>query len=530
MTILQSIILGIIQGLTEFLPVSSSAHLVLIPELFGWNLPEAQVFPFDVLVQLGTLVAVIIYFWSDLWKIIQCFVKGLISRKPFEDPNARLGWYLILASVPAMFSGLLLKDKVEAVFNDANATAYFLFGTAAMLVLAEILGKRSRNLKDMKWFDALWMGLFQAISIFPGISRSGSTIAGGMTRNLDRPAAARFSFLMSIPVMLGAGLISTLDVLKMPEIGSFLPVILIGFIAALLVGYLSIHWLLNFLNKRSFFIFAVYCVVLGAVVLITGAIRSSAQAASTTPTAVPVVESAVTPVAEIDTLNQNPLTVAYTGSLEWMLPVMSTCAGTIGDFSIITHNLPADQLDSTSDTVKLRWGPPDELTDYSAVLGSDRLALIVNPQNPAAFLTPELVQKIATNEITSWGQVAETCPECFTSAPAEKFSTLSPALNFYNAEEEPQQLFVETVMAGQPVASAPALLIPGGKQMVESVASDHAAFGFVPARLLNDSVKEITLNGFDPATVQMPILAISAAEPTGKAHEWLLCLQKVLNP
>ncbi|MHB8089795.1 MAG: undecaprenyl-diphosphate phosphatase, partial [Anaerolineaceae bacterium] len=132
MTLLQSIILGIVQGLTEFLPISSSAHLVLIPELLGWQIPEVQVFPFGVLVQMGTIIAVILYFWSDLWKIIKAFVKALVDRKPFEDPNARLGWYLILATIPAGLSGMLLKDKVEAVFNDPNATAYFLFGTAAL--------------------------------------------------------------------------------------------------------------------------------------------------------------------------------------------------------------------------------------------------------------------------------------------------------------------------------------------------------------------------------------------------------------
>lgn len=484
MTYIQSIILGVIQGLTEFLPVSSSAHLVLIPQLLGWNIPEAQVFPFDVLVQLGTLVAVIIYFWSDLWKIIKSFVSGLINRKPFEDPNARLGWYLILATIPAMFSGLLLKDKVEAVFNDPNATAYFLFGTAALLVLAETLGKRTRSMKDMKWFDALWIGLFQAVSIFPGVSRSGSTIVGGMTRDMDRPSAARFSFLMSIPVMLGAGLVSTLDVLKMPDLGSFLPIILVGTVAALLVGYLSIHWLLSFLNKRSFYIFAIYCTLLGAVVLITGAIRSNAQADALASTPVPVVQETVTPFSVNGTLDQNPLTVSYTASLEWLLPAMSTCAGAVGDFSIITHNLAADQLMSSTDAVLLRWGAPDPLESYSAVLGAERLAVIVHPENPLGALTPDLVRKIASNAVTSWGQAAADCPDCFSTTPTEDFSTLSPALNFYAPAEEIQMLFVQAVMAGQPVASAPALLIPGTAQMLESVAGDPAAIGFIPAHNL----------------------------------------------
>lgn len=531
MTLIQSIILGIVQGLTEFLPISSSAHLVLIPDLLGWHIPEAQVFPFGVLVQMGTLIAVILYFWNDLWKIIKAFFKGLVDRKPFEDPNARLGWFLILATIPAVISGMLLKSKVEAAFNDANATAYFLIGTAALLVLAETISKRTRNMMSMTWFDALWMGLFQALSIFPGISRSGSTIAGGMTRNMDRPSAARFSFLMSIPVMIGAGVVSLSDALKVPDLASFAPKILVGIVVALLVGYLSIHWLLGFLTKRSFYWFALYCVLFAALVLIVGAVRGNAQAAVVTPMAeTAVVQSTLNPASETGTLDQNPMTVAYTASLEWLTPAMSTCAQTIGNYSIITHNLPVEQMDASADAVKLRWGAPEHLTSYSAVLSTDRLALIVNPANPLTSLTPDLAQKIAAAAIPTWGDAAASCPDCFSSAPDSNFSALSPALNFYPGREEPQQLFVDAVMAGKPVASAPALLIPGGKQMVEAVGGDPAAFGFLPSRFLTTSVREVSLSGVDPVTLQMPILAITSAEPTGKTRDWLVCLQKVLNP
>src|SRR5512133_3470377 len=143
MTLLQSLILGIIQGLTEFLPISSSAHLVLIPHLLGWQIPEAQVFPFDVLVQIGTLVAVILYFWTDLWVIIRGFIKALVDRKPFEGEPARFGWYLLLATIPAGIAGILIKDQVEAAFNSPTSTALFLFVTAALLILAELIGKRT---------------------------------------------------------------------------------------------------------------------------------------------------------------------------------------------------------------------------------------------------------------------------------------------------------------------------------------------------------------------------------------------------
>ena len=531
MTLLQSIILGIIQGLTEFLPISSSAHLVLVPDLLGWQIPEAQVFPFGVLVQLGTLAAVIIYFWSDLVKIIVSFVKGIIQRKPFEDSNARLGWYLILATIPAMIAGLLLKDKVEAVFNDAKATAYFLFGTAALLVIAETIGKRNRNLSQMKWFDAVWMGLFQALSIFPGISRSGSTIAGGMTRHLDRPSAARFSFIMSIPVMLGAGLISTLDVIKMPGIGSFLPVILVGIVAALLVGYLSIHWLLIFLHKRSFYWFAIYCVLLAGLVLIVGSVRQQAQAASLLPTpTIHETTTEVSPTTIMTTPEDHPFSAALTPALEWMVPAMSTCAGTIEQFSIITKILATDQLESSDAQIVFRLGEPESLTNYAAQLGFERMVLIVNPQNTLNALPYDIVQKIAQGKYETWGQVSTDCSQCFSTTPNEEISTHSPVLNFFAPDDEIQGSFENTVMSGLPVANAIAWAIPSGKQMVENVAGDPAAFGLATAHYLNDSVKEIAITDIDPSLFQIPILAITNEEPSAQAREWLLCLQQVLNP
>ncbi|MEN6409051.1 MAG: undecaprenyl-diphosphatase UppP [Anaerolineaceae bacterium] len=268
MTILQSIILGIVQGLTEFLPISSSAHLVLVPHLLGWTFPQDQAFVFDVLVQLGTLVAVIVYFWKDLIAILAAFFKGIFSGKPFADPLAREGWYLILATIPAGIIGLFLKDSVEAVFGSPQITAALLLVTALLLLVAEWAGKRNRTLDQLTWKDALWIGFAQAISIFPGVSRSGSTIAGAMTRNLERPAAARFSFLMSIPIMLAAGLLAGKDMLNIPGLSSFLPVMIAGFLTAAVVGYLSIRWLLHYLNRRPLTGFAIYCVAVSIVSLV----------------------------------------------------------------------------------------------------------------------------------------------------------------------------------------------------------------------------------------------------------------------
>lgn len=268
MSFIQALVLGIIQGLTEFLPISSSAHLVIAPYLLGWTFPEQQVLPFDVLVQLGTLLAVIVFFWSDLWGIVKAFIGGLVRLKPFEDPLARQGWLLILASIPAGLAGLLLKKMVDQAFQSVVATGLFLLATALILTAAEWAGKHSRSLKSLGWVDAVLMGVGQALAIFPGISRSGTTMAGGLVRNLDRTAAARFSFLMSIPVMLAAGVLEIKDVLVIPGLSSMLPMIGVGFVAAAVVGYFSIRWLLRFVTTHSLRPFAVYCTGLGLLVII----------------------------------------------------------------------------------------------------------------------------------------------------------------------------------------------------------------------------------------------------------------------
>lgn len=268
MTLLQSILLGIIQGLTEFLPISSSAHLVIVPYLLNWEIPPKQAFIFDVLVQLGTLLAVIIYFRQDLYRILVAMINGLADRQPFSKPESLLGWLLILGTIPAVIAGLFFKDTVELAFGKPIMVGLFLFGTAALLVIAELVGKRTRQVVSIKWVDAIIVGLFQAISLLPGISRSGSTISGGMIRGLDRASAARFSFLLSVPVMIGAGFLATLDLLQLSDVTVQIPTLLAGVITSAVVGYLAIRWLLAYLVKRSLYIFAAYCVLMGIIVVL----------------------------------------------------------------------------------------------------------------------------------------------------------------------------------------------------------------------------------------------------------------------
>ena len=216
MTFVQAVILGVVQGLTEFIPVSSSGHLVLVPHFLGWEFSRSQAFIFDVLVQWGTLFAVFIYFWRDLTTIAAAFVRGISAGKPFADPDAKMGWYLILATLPAVVAGLLGKDMIEHAFASPKMTGVFLLGTAMLLVIAETVGHRNRSMEQITWKDSLWIGCSQVLALLPGISRSGATIAGGMTRHLDRSSAARFSFLMSVPVMLGAGILAFKDLAELP--------------------------------------------------------------------------------------------------------------------------------------------------------------------------------------------------------------------------------------------------------------------------------------------------------------------------
>jgi len=264
MTYIQAAILGLVQGLTEFLPISSSAHLVLVPAYLGWDIHESQAFIFDVLVQWGTLLAVLIYFRKDILLISRATLRSLKNRS-LNDTNAKIGWMIIIATLPAAVIGLLVFDRIEVIFVLPQLAGWLLLVTAVFLVAAEMIGGRTRDLESINSFDALLVGATQALALLPGISRSGATIAGAMSRNLKREVAARFSFLMSIPVMIGAGILALIRLSEIPNMASFSNALLIGFIISAIVGYLSIRWLLNFLASRSLYSFSIYCAAFGII-------------------------------------------------------------------------------------------------------------------------------------------------------------------------------------------------------------------------------------------------------------------------
>lgn len=268
MTLLHAIILGIVQGLTEFIPVSSTAHLFITSYLLG--IPsDDRIFAFNVIIQLGTVLALLLFFWRDYWEIASAFFEGIKNRKPFDDFHSRLGWLVIVATIPAGLVGLALKPFVQSMSGDPLLWAGIrLLCTAILLAAVEYFDKKSRTLESATWLDALFVGFFQVLAIFPGASRSGSTMAGAMFRGFDRPSAARFAFLMSAPILLAAGLYETVQAILLPNTTGFLPILITGFVTAAIVGWFAIRWLMAYLRKHSLYIFAAYCLIMGIVVLL----------------------------------------------------------------------------------------------------------------------------------------------------------------------------------------------------------------------------------------------------------------------
>ncbi|AEF86166.1 undecaprenyl-diphosphatase [Treponema primitia ZAS-2] len=255
MNIFEAIILGVVQGLTEFLPVSSSGHLVLLQKIFGISEP---VLLFDTMVHLGTLVAVFIVLWEDIWSILRRIVQPLTG-------------FLILGTIPTVIIALVFKDTIEGAFQSAAFLGFSFLFTAAALMGSEFLSHRpgkARPQTAMGWFDALIIGICQAIAIIPGVSRSGLTLSGSLSRKLDRDFAARFSFLLSIPAILGALVLQLKGVLDGEPLGSIgIAPIIAGTLSAGVVGFFAIKFMLRIVKTRSLRGFALYVAILGVLVL-----------------------------------------------------------------------------------------------------------------------------------------------------------------------------------------------------------------------------------------------------------------------
>lgn len=273
MNAIEAIFLGIIQGLTEFLPISSTGHLTVAGKLMNLisdQNPERWT-SFIAVIQLGTLLAILIYFWKDLWNITIEFLRdNIIKRKGFSEQssNSKLGWYVIIGSIPVVIIGLGFKDIIEGAFTkNLYVIASSLIALGIILALAEKFGKFKKEMKDITWKDALIVGVAQSIALIPGSSRSGTTITAGLFIGLKRETAARFSFLLSVPAILGSGLLQFYESLEYIDSSGLISLI-IATIASAVSGYLTIEFLLRFLKNNTTFIFVFYRIFISLTIFV----------------------------------------------------------------------------------------------------------------------------------------------------------------------------------------------------------------------------------------------------------------------
>lgn len=281
MNFLQAIVLGIVQGLTEFLPISSTAHLRIVPVLFGWTFDYNNDSPdpgaaFTAVIQLGTTLAIVIYFWRELLHVIVAWFRGLYDKSVRGSLEYKLGWYLIFATIPIGVFGLVFSHQIETSARNLWVISITLIALAVVLAAAEKVGKRQREEEEIDAKDALFVGAAQTVALIPGASRSGVTITAGLFRGLTREAAARFSFLLSIPAVVLSGLYEARKIGDKTNPGLGLTVLAAVF--AFAVGLASIHWLLRWLANHSMFIFVYYRIALGVLLIVllsTGVISAT---------------------------------------------------------------------------------------------------------------------------------------------------------------------------------------------------------------------------------------------------------------
>jgi undecaprenyl-diphosphatase len=286
-TLIQAIILGIIQGATEFIPISSSAHLIIVPWLFNWTDPALTSLSFDVALHLGTLLAVVIFFFADLVVLVKAGWLSIKERKVGDDPQRRLAWFIVIGTIPGGIIGFLAESKIEALFHTPGqpinpmamiVMALIIAWLGGFLLLADRLARHTIDLPGLTLKKVLYIGFAQALAIFPGVSRSGSTITTGLALGLKREASAKFSFLLSAPIIAGAGLKSLYEIYSGLKSGAIaradLILFPIGLVVAAIVGYLCIRFLLNYLQKHTMNVFVYYrwalAILIVAVALLRG--------------------------------------------------------------------------------------------------------------------------------------------------------------------------------------------------------------------------------------------------------------------
>ena len=274
----QAIILGIVEGITEFLPVSSTGHLTIVQKLFGMQLDDPSLVAFTVIIQIGAIIAAIIYFWQDIWRVLTAWWKGLWQTSERKKFDYKYGWAIIIGSVPIAVVGLLFHDKIETVLRSLWFVAFGLIGWSVVMWLADRAGqKASRQENQTTWKDTLIIGTTQCLSLIPGLSRSGATISAGLFRGFDRVTATKLSFFLGIPALVVAGVMQIVTQYQYVSDGVGWGNTLLAGIVSLAIGYISIAWLLKFVSSNNFSAFIWYRVGLGIIIvglLTTGVITA----------------------------------------------------------------------------------------------------------------------------------------------------------------------------------------------------------------------------------------------------------------
>ena len=259
----EAIVLGIVQGLTEFLPISSTAHLRIVPAFAGWDDPGTA---FTAVVQLGTMFAVLVYFREDLWRIGNAWVRSIRDPEERKEIDAKLGWFMIIGTIPIAIFGLAFKSQIESGARDLYIIGIMMILLGLVLWAAELYGTRKREIESLTLKDAITIGVAQAAALIPGVSRSGSTISAGLFLGLEREAAARYSFLLSVPAVVLSGLFEMKDIGG--GTGASFGATALSTVVAFIVGYAAIAWFLKYLVSHTVKIFVVYRIVVGVLVLV----------------------------------------------------------------------------------------------------------------------------------------------------------------------------------------------------------------------------------------------------------------------
>ena len=261
---LEALVLGLIQGLTEFLPISSSAHQSIVGQFFGGEDPGSA---FTAITQLGTEAAVIVFFRRDIWLILRSWAGSLVGRVPRDNAEARMGWLVIIGSIPIVVLGVLFQDAIDTNLRNLWVTAAMLGGFGVVIGVADRLARNERPLESLTWRDGLLFGLAQSLSLIPGVSRSGATIAAGLTMGYQRVAAAKYAFLLAIPAVVGSGLFKLTDIANDPVEPVWGPIVL-ATVVSFVIGYAVIAWLLRYISTHSFLPFVIYRIALAGVVVV----------------------------------------------------------------------------------------------------------------------------------------------------------------------------------------------------------------------------------------------------------------------